>query len=83
MATSGNAALLALSGKRAPYEGKLGVIESDALADLILVRGNPLEEIELIANPSKAFVVIMKDGKIFKNTVTSNAVTSNAVTPTP
>nr|MCU0709552.1 hypothetical protein [Pirellula sp.] len=69
MATSGNAELLALSGKRSPYSGKLGVIEPEALADLLLVRGNPLEEIELIADPDNAFVVIMKDGKIFKNTV--------------
>ena len=29
--------------------------------------GNPLEDIQLIADPGKNFVVIMKDGKIFKN----------------
>ena len=39
-----------------------------ALADLLLVDGNPLENIELIADPAKNFVVIMKDGKIYKNT---------------
>jgi imidazolonepropionase-like amidohydrolase len=69
MATSANAQLLALSGKRNPYPGKLGVVEEGALADLLLVDGNPLENIELIADPEKNFVVIMKDGKIYKNTV--------------
>ena len=68
MATSINAELLALSGERNPYPGKLGVVEEGALADLLLVDGNPLENIELIADPSN-FVVIMKDGKIFKNTL--------------
>jgi imidazolonepropionase-like amidohydrolase len=68
MATGTNAELLALSGKRNPYPGKLGVVEEGALADLLLVDGNPLEDIELIADPAKNFVVIMKDGKIYKNT---------------
>ena len=40
-----------------------------ALADLLLVEGNPLEDINLVANPDKNFVVIMKDGKIYKNTL--------------
>jgi imidazolonepropionase-like amidohydrolase len=61
--------LLALSGLRSPYLGKLGVVEEGALADLLLVDGNPLENIELVADPAKNFVVIMKDGKIFKNLV--------------
>jgi imidazolonepropionase-like amidohydrolase len=70
MATSTNAELLALSGKRNPYPGKLGVVEQGALADLILVDGNPLENINLIADPGKNFLVIMKDGKIYKDTLT-------------
>jgi hypothetical protein len=41
----------------------------DASADLLLVDSNPLEDINLVANPSKNFVVIMKDGKIYKNTL--------------
>jgi len=69
MATSTNAELLALSGKRNPYPGKLGVVEQGALADLLLVDGNPLEKIDLIADPAKNFLVIMKDGKIYKNTL--------------
>lgn len=70
MATSTNAELLALSGKRNPYPGKLGVVEQGALADLLLVDGNPLEDINLIADPAKNFKVIMKDGLIYKNILT-------------
>lgn len=69
MATSTNAELLALSGKRSPYAGKLGVVEEGALADLLLVDGNPLENIALLATPATSLVVIMKDGKVYKNTL--------------
>jgi len=69
MATGTNAELLKLSGKRSPYRGKLGVVEEGALADLVLVDGNPVENISLIADPARNFVVIMKDGKIYKNTL--------------
>ncbi|WP_246175851.1 metal-dependent hydrolase family protein [Bradyrhizobium paxllaeri] len=69
MATSTNAELLTLSGKRNPYPGKLGVVEEGALADLLLVDGNPIENIKLIEDPAKNFLVIMKDGKIHKNLV--------------
>ena len=65
-ATRTNAELLALSGKRSPYAGKLGVVEQGALADLLLVEGNPLENIKLIAEPAKNFKVIMKGGRIYK-----------------
>ena len=71
MATSTNAELLGLSGPRNPYPGKLGVVEAGALADLLLVDGNPLENIRLIAEPEKSFVVIMKNGRIYKNTLTN------------
>lgn len=67
MATSTNAEMLALSGLRSPYSGKLGVVEEGALADLILVDGNPLENIALIADPARSFFVIMKDGTVVKN----------------
>ncbi|MCV9966563.1 amidohydrolase family protein [Pararhizobium sp. BT-229] len=69
MATGTNAELLALSGKRNPYPGKLGVVEEGALADLLLVDGNPLENIDLIADPANSFKIIMKDGLIYKNTL--------------
>ena len=70
MATGTNAELLALSGPRNPYPGKLGVVKEGALADLLLVDGDPLANIQLIADPAKNFVVIMKDGKVYKNTIT-------------
>jgi len=69
MATGTNAELLALSGKRNPYPGKLGVVEEGALADLLIVEGNPLENINLIADPANNLKVIMKDGAIYKNTL--------------
>jgi imidazolonepropionase-like amidohydrolase len=69
MATGTNAQLLDLSGKRNPYPGKLGVVEEGALADLLLVDGDPIANIKLIEDPAKNFVVIVKDGKIFKNTL--------------
>jgi imidazolonepropionase-like amidohydrolase len=66
MATGNNAELLAMCGKRNPYPGKLGVVEEGALADLLLVDGDPIANINLIADPGKNFLVIMKDGKIYK-----------------
>ena len=68
MATAANAELLGLSGPRNPYPGKLGVVEEGALADLLLVDGNPIEDVNLVADPAKNFLIIMKDGKIYKDT---------------
>jgi len=69
MATHDNAQLFKLSGPRDPYPGKLGVVEEGAYADLLLVDGNPLENLDLVADPDKNFVIIMKDGVIYKNTM--------------
>jgi imidazolonepropionase-like amidohydrolase len=69
MATGANGELLRLSGPRNPYPGKLGVVEEGALADLLLVDGNPVENIRVIENPDRNFLVIMKDGKVYKNIV--------------
>lgn len=68
MATSSNAELLRMSGKRDPYQkGKLGEISVGAYADLILVNGSPLENIKLVENPDANFLIIMKDGVVYKN----------------
>jgi imidazolonepropionase-like amidohydrolase len=67
MATAANGELLAMSGPRNPYPGKLGVVEEGALADLLLVDGDPIGNIKLIEDPAKNFIVIMKDGKVYKN----------------
>ena len=69
MATADNADLLALSGFSNPHPGRLGVVEEGALADLLLADGDPLEDIGLIADPASNFRLIMKDGRIHKNTL--------------
>jgi imidazolonepropionase-like amidohydrolase len=78
MATADNAQLLALSGPRNPYAGKVGIVEEGALADILLVDGNPLENLNLIADPGKNFVVIMKDGKVHKNVLTAGPTSVTA-----
>lgn len=67
MATRINAELLAMSGPRNPYPGQLGIIEVGALADLLLVDGDPISNLDLVADPHRNFLVIMKGGQIFKN----------------
>lgn len=67
MVTFDNAQLLAMSGPRNPYPGRLGVIEEGALADLLLIDGSPLQQIELLENPAEKFVLIVKNGVICKN----------------
>lgn len=69
MATFDNAALLALAGPRNGYDAAVGVIRPDAYADLLLVAGNPLEDLRLVADPERNFRVIMKNGQIYKNTI--------------
>lgn len=68
-ATAINGEILALSGPRNPYPGKIGVIEEGALADILLVDGNPLDDISILTEPEKNLSLIMKDGKIYKNTI--------------
>ena len=77
--TSTAGQLAALTGQNNPYPGKLGVIEEGAYADILLVDGNPLEDLAAIgadggwfdAQPRSQSVesikLIMKDGKIYKN----------------
>lgn len=69
MVTCDNARLLALSGARNPYPSNLGVIEEGALADLLVIEGNPLERIEVLENPHDNLRVIVKDGVVCKNTL--------------
>jgi imidazolonepropionase-like amidohydrolase len=67
MATSVNGELLALSGPRNPYPGKPGVVEEDALADLLVVNGDPIADITLLERPDTTLAMIMKGGRIYKN----------------
>ncbi|WP_053231701.1 metal-dependent hydrolase family protein [Sandaracinus amylolyticus] len=71
LATYDNAQLLALSGERNPYPGRLGVVEEGALADLLLVDGDPLADLGVFADPSSKLLVIMKDGELVKDVVSS------------
>jgi imidazolonepropionase-like amidohydrolase len=69
-ATSLNAELYERSGNRHPYqEGVLGVVKIGAYADVVVVEGNPLKDITLLADPAKNLKLIMKDGKVYKNTL--------------
>lgn len=66
-ATSKGGELLAMSGAKNPYPGKLGVIEKGAHADLLLFDGNPLEDLNVIVDFEKNMDLIMKAGVIYKN----------------
>jgi imidazolonepropionase-like amidohydrolase len=70
MATGNASELFKMSGPdRNPYaEGDLGVVAVGAYADLLLVEGNPLEDLSAITDKDN-LRIIMKDGKIYKNTL--------------
>ncbi|CUK17385.1 putative chlorohydrolase/aminohydrolase [Ruegeria denitrificans] len=80
-ATSTAGELAQITNRRNPYPGKFGVIEEGAYADILIVDGNPLEDITVIGGNEKWFDaeprgegietirVIMKDGIIYKNTL--------------
>lgn len=76
MATGTNGELLQMSGPRNPYPGRLGVVEEGALADLLLVDGDPLADLSVIADPAANFRVIMKDGRIVRDSLTPDAPAS-------
>ena len=68
--TSRGARWLAKSGPKNPYkEGPLGVIEVGAYADMILVDGNPLEDVAVLADFDNNIKVVIKDGQIYQNTL--------------
>jgi len=66
-ATSLSGELLQLSGERSPYPGKIGVIEEGAHADILLIDGNPLEDISILLNYDETLDMIMKGGVIHKD----------------
>jgi len=68
-ATSVNGELLQLTGPLNPYaEGPIGVIEAGAYADMILVDGNPIEDLVVLTDTGRIDLV-MKNGKVYKNTL--------------
>lgn len=69
-ATSHNARLLELTGPRNPYQdGPLGVITEGAYADLLIVDGDPLTDVTVLEDYEANIRLIMKDGRIYKNTL--------------
>lgn len=67
VATGDNGRLLALSGPRAPYDGPLGVIVPGAMADLLVVEGDPERDLSFLERPDQTLRVIVKDGRIHRN----------------
>ena len=67
MATGAAGALLALSGERAPYAGRLGVIAEGALADLLVVEGDPEAGLDWLDTPGTSLPLIMKGGQVVRN----------------
>ncbi len=69
-ATSTNAELLAFSNSRNPYkEAPLGVVKEGAWADVLIYSGNPLDDIGVVIDHKTNLRLIIKDGKIYKNTL--------------
>jgi len=66
-ATSNGGQLLRLSGRLYPYPGDLGVIKEGAMADLLIVKENPLKDVTILSSYENQLLLIMKDGRIFKN----------------
>ena len=48
-------------------EGEFGVIAEGAIADIIVVDGNPLEDLGVLQGQGDMIPLIMKDGEIYKN----------------
>jgi imidazolonepropionase-like amidohydrolase len=67
-ATGNGGKTVALCGKRNPY-GKVGVIEENAMADILIYNQNPLKDISIIEDYENNLKLIIKDGKVFKNTL--------------
>ena len=69
-ATSTNAELLRFSNSRDPYRAApLGVVKEGAWADVLIYDANPLEDIMVVTTPKEHLKVIIKDGKVYKNTL--------------
>ena len=69
MATGDNGELLAMSGPRAPYDGRLGIVAPGAFADLLAVEGDPETSLDFLADPEANLKLILKDGRVVKRTL--------------
>ncbi|WP_019012662.1 metal-dependent hydrolase family protein [Elioraea tepidiphila] len=68
-ATGNSGALLKLSGPRNPYPHELGVIRPGAYADILIAEGDPTRSLEFLTDPAATLKLIMKDGRVHKNTM--------------
>ena len=71
IATGQNGELVALSGPRNPYPASLGVIAPGAYADILIADGDPTVNLDFLTEPDANLRIIMKDGRIYKNTLAS------------
>jgi len=69
MATGQNGELLGMSGARNPYSANVGTITAGGLADVLILDGDPTHSLDALTDPQKNLNFIMKDGKIYKNTL--------------
>ena len=46
---------------------KIGVVKPGAFADLLVVDGDPLEDVRLLVGQGKHLAAIMKEGRFYKN----------------
>ncbi|WP_246176532.1 metal-dependent hydrolase family protein [Rhodovulum strictum] len=66
MATGRAGDLLALSGPRDPYQGRLGIIAEGAHADILVWDGDPENDLDFLGDPGANLRLVMKGGRIFK-----------------
>ena len=67
-ATGNGSKIVGLAGPRNPY-GKVGVIEEKAMADILIYSKNPLEDVSIVEDFENNLKLIIKDGKVYKNTL--------------
>jgi len=65
---NGGEALWNLTGKRNPY-GRVGVIEEGAMADILILDKNFMQDVSVFEDAENNLKLIMKDGKVYKNTL--------------
>ncbi|MDH3748865.1 MAG: amidohydrolase family protein [Gammaproteobacteria bacterium] len=67
-ATAQSAKIIRMAGKLNRY-GNFGEIREGWVADLLLINGEPLQDLSIFADPGSALALIMKDGEIVKTTL--------------
>jgi hypothetical protein len=58
-----------LANQRPWLQSRCTRIRRDGQADLLLVEGDPIVNIKVLEDPAKNLVVMMKDGKVYKNSI--------------